>query len=48
MNARYVCWQALADIVDRGAYANLRLKAIPDTFSERDRRWIVALAYTTK
>lgn len=47
MNARLLCLQALTDITDRGAYANLRLKSLPDALDERERRWIVALTYTT-
>lgn len=47
MNLRKIALQAFADIVDHDAYANLRLKQLPDSLSERDTSWITALVYTS-
>ena len=39
--------EALLDITERGAYANLRLKKGLEGLSQRDARWVSAAVYTT-
>ncbi|MEG1893122.1 MAG: 16S rRNA (cytosine(967)-C(5))-methyltransferase RsmB [Clostridia bacterium] len=47
MSIRRRALDALIDITDNGAYANLRLKALPRDMQERDIAWINAAVYTT-
>lgn len=44
---RRAALDALLDITERGAYANLRLKEALAGLSERDGRWVSAAVYTT-
>lgn len=44
---RRVALEALVDITDRGAYANLRLKEALAGLPQRDARWVSAMVYTT-
>ena len=46
MNVRRVALDALIDITERGAYANLRLKALPEAFTLQERKRVSALVYT--
>lgn len=46
-NPRRVALDALLDITERGAYANLRLKEAVSSLCERDARWVSAAVYTT-
>ena len=46
MNVRRIALHALMDITDKGAYANLRLKSLPDTLTAEERKRICALVYT--
>jgi hypothetical protein len=42
MSVRRVALEALLDITDRGAYANLRLKKRKAGYPNRDARWVAA------
>lgn len=46
MNVRKIALEALIDVTERGAYANLRLKALPEALEPSQRNWICALVYT--
>ncbi len=46
MSVRRKALEALMDITDRGAYANLRLKEALSGMDERDAKWVSALVYT--
>ncbi len=46
MSVRRRALEALTDVTDKGAYANLRLKAALEGLPERDARWASALVYT--
>ena len=46
MSVRRRALEALMDITDRGAYANLRLKEALEGMDERDAKWAGALVYT--
>lgn len=46
MSVRRKALDALMDITDRGAYANLRLKEALEGMDERDAKWVSALVYT--
>lgn len=46
MSVRRKALEALLDITDRGAYANLRLKEALEDLDERDAKWASALVYT--
>ncbi|MCE5235812.1 MAG: 16S rRNA (cytosine(967)-C(5))-methyltransferase RsmB [Clostridiaceae bacterium] len=46
MSVRRKALEALMDITDRGAYANLRLKEALEGMDERDAKWVSALVYT--
>lgn len=45
-NPRRAALDALLDITERGAYANLRLKEALSGLPERDARWVSAAVYT--
>ncbi|MGN0791934.1 MAG: 16S rRNA (cytosine(967)-C(5))-methyltransferase RsmB [Christensenellales bacterium] len=47
MTPRRIALNALMEITDRGAYANLALKSALSGIDERDARWISAAVYTT-
>lgn len=47
MTVRRIALEALLEITDRGAYANLALKAALSGMEERDAKWISAAVYTT-
>ena len=47
MNARKQALDALCDITDRGAYANLRVKQLHGTLPEREAKMAAALVYHT-
>ena len=47
MNPRRTALSALMEITDKGAYANLTLKAALNGLEERDAKWISAAVYTT-
>ena len=47
MSLRRTALEVLTDIAEDGAYANLRLKQLPDTLPEQDRNWVAAVVYTT-
>ena len=46
MNARRHALNALCDVTDRGAYANLRIKQLFHDLPERDAKYAAALVYT--
>jgi len=46
VSVRRAALEALLDITDGGAYANLRLKQALDGMEARDARWTTALVYT--
>ncbi len=46
MNARRHVLNALCDVTDRGAYANLRIKQLFHDLPERDAKYAAALVYT--
>lgn len=46
-NIRRIALEALMDITDRGAYANLRLKEAQAGLDERDAKWVAAYVYET-
>ena len=45
MSTRRVALNALSDIIDNGAYANLCLKRAEQGLSERDAKWVSAAVY---
>ena len=47
MNPRKLALEVLTDITDGGAYANLRLKALPEQLGSGPKKWVAALIYTT-
>ncbi len=47
MSVRRVALEALLDITDKGAYANLRLKKAQSGLSGQDARWVAAVVYET-
>jgi len=47
MSLRRRALEALLDITDRGAYANLRLKEAQQGLSEQDAKWVAAAVYGT-
>ncbi len=47
MNARKQALEALTDITDRGAYANLRIKQLTSSLPEREAKQAAALVYHT-
>ena len=47
MSIRRVALEALMDITDRGAYANLRLKEAQQNLSASDAKWVSAAVYET-
>lgn len=47
MSIRRVALEALLDITDRGAYANLRLKEAQQGLSPSDAKWVSAAVYET-
>lgn len=47
MSTRRIALNALSDIIDRGAYANLCLKRAEQGLSERDAKWVSAAVYCT-
>lgn len=47
MTVRRIALEALMDITDRGAYANLALKSALGGLEERDAKWVSAAVYTT-
>ena len=47
MDARRAALEALLDITDKGAYANLRVKKGLQEMDSADARWVSALVYTT-
>lgn len=47
MSIRRTALEALMDITDNGAYANLRLKAALEGLEERDAKWLTAAVYET-
>ncbi len=47
MSIRRVALEALMDITDRGAYANLRLKEAQQNLSASDTKWVSAAVYET-
>ncbi|NLI52931.1 MAG: 16S rRNA (cytosine(967)-C(5))-methyltransferase RsmB [Clostridiales bacterium] len=47
MNARRQALEALCDITDRGAYANLRVKQLTSSLQEREAKLAAALVYHT-
>ena len=47
MSTRRVALNALSDIIDNGAYANLCLKRAEQGMSERDAKWVSAAVYCT-
>lgn len=47
MSIRRVALEALLDITDKGAYANLRLKRAQSGLCEQDARWVAAAVYET-
>ncbi len=46
MNARRLALEILLDVTERGAYANLRLKALPEAVDAREKKRVAALVYT--
>ena len=46
MSTRRIALSVFTDIAEHGAYANLRLKALPDSMEERGVRFVTALVYT--
>lgn len=46
MNVRREALNAFMDIADRGAYANLRMKALSSALPEQQSKWVSALVYT--
>ena len=46
MNARRLALEILLDVTDRGAYANLRLKALPEAIDAHAKKRVTALVYT--
>jgi 16S rRNA (cytosine967-C5)-methyltransferase len=46
MSVRRKALEALLDVTDRGAYANLSLKGALQGLDERDAKWVSALVYT--
>mgnify|MGYP001304017779 CR=1 FL=1 len=46
MNARRAALEALCDVTDRGAYANLRVKQLFRDLPEREAKYAAALVYT--
>ena len=47
MSIRRIALEALMDITDRGAYANLRLKEAQQGLSSSDAKWVSAAVYET-
>ncbi len=47
MSVRRVALEALLDITDRGAYANLRLKEAERGLARQDAKWVSAAVYET-
>ncbi len=47
MNARRQALEALCDVTDRGAYANLRVKQLHELLPEREAKMAAALVYHT-
>lgn len=47
MSIRRIALEALMDITDKGAYANLRLKKAQSELCEQDARWVAAAVYET-
>ena len=47
MSIRRIALEALIDITDKGAYANLRLKKAQSGLPEQDARWLAAAVYET-
>ncbi len=47
MSVRRIALEALVDITDKGAYANLRLKKAQSGLTEQDARWVAAAVYET-
>ena len=47
MNTRRQALDALCDITDRGAYANLRVKQLTSSLPEREAKLAAALVYHT-
>lgn len=47
MSTRRAALEALGDIIDNGAYANLRLKKAQRTIDDRDAKWVSAAVYCT-
>ena len=47
MSARRKAYDALTDVTDRGAYANLRVKQLSRDLPEREAKYAAALVYTT-
>ena len=46
-NPRRIALEALLDITEAGAYANLRLKEALTGLPQREARWVSAMVYTT-
>ena len=44
---RRAAYAALMDITERGAYANLRLKSLPEALNAQERARVCAMVYTT-
>ena len=47
MSTRRIALNALSEIIDKGAYANLCLKKAENGLSERDAKWVSAAVYCT-
>lgn len=47
MSVRRIALQALLDITDSGAYANLRLKEAERGLQRQDAKWVSAAVYET-